>query len=188
MLALITQLDNDGRAFMLDLYKNYYNFTRKTIFNITHENEDIEDLINEVFIKLIEKVPLLRTFDCSKTTSYIAYTIRSVSINYLKHRKVENKHAYYCEDSDFIDNLVVFDDKSEERLVKQEELEALSKAIMKLPQSQKDLLYFKYILEMSDKEIAEILRIAPNSVRQYLTRARREAKKLIEKEAISNDK
>jgi len=72
--------------------------------------------------------------------------------------------------------------------VKQEELEALSKAIMKLPQSQKDLLYFKYILEMSDKEIAEILRIAPNSVRQYLTRARREAKKLIEKEAISNDK
>jgi len=112
VLALITQLDNDGRAFMLDLYKNYYNFTRKTIFNITHENEDIEDLINEVFIKLIEKVPLLRTFDCSKTTSYIAYTIRSVSINYLKHRKVENKHAYYCEDSDFIDNLVVFDDKS----------------------------------------------------------------------------
>lgn len=188
MLALITQLDDDERAFMLNLYKNYYNFTRKTIFNITHNNEDIEDLIDEVFIKLIEKVPLLRTFDCCKTTSYIAYTIRSVSINYIKHKKVENKHTYYCEDSDIIETLAIFEDESEERLVKQEEIESLSKAVMKLPQTQKDLLYFKYILEKSDQQIAETFGIAQNSVRQYLTRARRNAKKLIEKEAISDAK
>ncbi|OPY58988.1 MAG: RNA polymerase sigma factor [Pelotomaculum sp. PtaU1.Bin035] len=60
--------------------------------------------------------------------------------------------------------------------------EELGNAILRLPEKQKDLLYFKYILEMADAEIAEIFGIAPDSVRQYLTRARREAKKLMDKE------
>lgn len=58
----------------------------------------------------------------------------------------------------------------------------LNDIISNLPQKQKDLLFFKYILEMSDEDIAEVFEIAPNSVRQYLTRARRNAKKLMEKE------
>jgi len=35
---------------------------------------------------------------------------------------------------------------------------------------------------MNDMDIAEIFQIAPDSVRQYLTRARREAKELMDKE------
>ncbi|MDD4621440.1 MAG: sigma-70 region 4 domain-containing protein [Methanosarcina sp.] len=58
----------------------------------------------------------------------------------------------------------------------------MGKAVLRLPPKQKYLLYFKYLLEMNDKDIAEILNISPDSVRQYLTRARRETKKLIDKE------
>lgn len=58
----------------------------------------------------------------------------------------------------------------------------MGKAVLKLPAKHKYLLYLKYMLGMNDKDIAEILNIAPNSVRQYLTRARRETKKLIDKE------
>lgn len=58
----------------------------------------------------------------------------------------------------------------------------MGKAVLRLPAKHKYLLYFKYMLEMNDKDIAGVLNIAPNSVRQYLTRARREAKKLIDKE------
>jgi len=43
-------------------------------------------------------------------------------------------------------------------------------------------LYFKYILEMHDREIADILNIAPASMRQYLTRVRRKAKDLMNRE------
>lgn len=182
MGLFITQLDDDDRAFMLDLYKNYYNLARKTIYSITHNNENIEDLIDDAFVKLIEKIPKIRTLDCCRTTSYVVYTFRSVAINYLKHNNVEKKHIYYSENMDLTEDLYDLEDDTEERLVQQEELELLNIAFSKLPQSQKDLLYYKYILEMSDKDIAEILGIAPASVRQYLTRARRKAKKLIEKE------
>lgn len=180
--AAITELEEDGRAFVLDLYKNYYSLARKTIFSITHDNKDIEDLINDAFIKLIEKISLIRTFDSCKTTTYVVYTVRSVSINYIKHKKVEKKHMFYSDDVDIADELFNLEDDSGYKLVRQEELDLLSDAISKLPQRKKDLLYFKYVLEMKDEEIAEIFEIAPNSVRQYLTRARRDAKKLIQRE------
>lgn len=177
---IIEQLNDDDRAFMLDLYKNYYGLVRKTVFSITHSVEDIEDLIDDAFIKLMGKISLLRTFNCCKTTSYIVYTARSVSINYIKHKKVENRRMYYIENMDTTEDLFNLENESEARLIRQEEMELLSDAISRLPQEQKDLLYFKYMLEMSDQDIAEILGIAPNSVRQYLTRARRNARKLME--------
>ena len=186
LVAAISQLSDSDRDFMLNLYKSYYNLARKNIFSITHSKEDIEDLINDVFIKLIEKTDLLRTFDSCKTTTYIVYTIRSVSINYVKHKAVEMKHLYFSESMDILEDCPDSEGGLEVRLIRQEEIRLLEKAMSLLPQSQKDLLYFKYLLDMSDKEIADVLGIAANSVRQYLTRARRSVKKLIEKETNCN--
>ena len=75
---LIMQLEEDDRAFMLDLYKNYYNLVRKTVFSLTHDNQDIEDLTDDVFVKLIDKISLIRSFECCKTTAYVVYTSRSM--------------------------------------------------------------------------------------------------------------
>jgi RNA polymerase sigma-70 factor (ECF subfamily) len=75
-----------------------------------------------------------------------------------------------------------FDDTIEDRIIHQEEIEEMGNAILKLPEKQKDLLYYKYMLEMDDREISEILGIDPNSVRQYLTRARRNVKTIMDKE------
>jgi len=176
---LVFQLEESDRTFMLDLYKKYYNLVRKTIFNLTHDNQDIEDLINDVFVKLIDKISIIRSLECCKTTTYVVYTSRSVAINYIKHKQVEKKHMYISDKTDFIEDLY---DDSEHKLIQKEEIELLIETVLRLPQNQKDLLYFKYMLEMNDNEISEILGIAPDSVRQYLTRARRNVKKLIEKE------
>lgn len=181
--SAIAELDDDNRNFMLELYKNYYGFAKKTIFEITHETSNLEDLINDAFLKLIEKVALLRTFDSGRKTSYIIYTVRSVAINHLKHREVENKTLYYCDDIDEECNL--FGKADSDVLIHIEEMESLNRAIRKLPKKEKDLLYFKYILEMSDHDISDIMGIASNSVRQYLTRARRNTKMLMEKETSS---
>ena len=44
---------------------------------------------------------------------------------------------------------------------------------MQLPDKYRDLLNYKYLLELTDAEIAELIGIKKDSVRQYLTRARR---------------
>ena len=182
MMVIAAMESDENKAFILNLYHDYYGLVRKTVYNITHDANHVEDLINDTFIKLIEKISLIRTLDSCKRTAYIVYTSKSVAINFIKHRDVQKKHTYYGKDRDLAEKIPNLGDTMEERVVHQEEIEELGNAILRLPEKQKDLLYFKYILEMKDREIARIFEISPDSVRQYLTRARRKAKDLMDKE------
>lgn len=184
MIPLIITMmeDEDDKSFMLELYKNYYGLVRKTIYSVIHNQKDMEDLINDTFIRIIEKLSLIRTLSSCKIAAYIVYTSKSVAINFIKHRDVQNKHLFLGLDDDLSQNLSSPEDIVEDRIIYEQEIESLSDAILELPEKQKNLLYFKYILEMNDEEIAKNLGIAPDSVREYLTRARRKAKSLIGKD------
>lgn len=184
LMIMIAALESDDdKTFILNLYRNYYALVRKTVYNITRDGEHAEDLVNDTFIRLIEKISLIRTLESCKLAAYVVYTSRSVAINFTKHRDVQQKYLYFGEGADLAEWIPSLTDNIiEERIIHQEEITALRDAILKLPEKQKELLYFKYILELHDQEIADIFNIAPDSVRQYLTRARREAKELMEKE------
>lgn len=162
-------------AFMLEIYHTYYSLVYKKILSVTHETSSIEDLVNDTFVKLIEKAPLLRAFDQRKTATYITYTARSVAINFVKRRDIHNKHLFYTDEMELAAELAT----TEDQVSKQHELECLRDAVLQLPEKQRDLLYFKYMLELNDAEIAELLNISTPSVRQYLTRARRAARALM---------
>ncbi len=183
LIMMITALESDDdKAFMLNLYRDYYALVRKTVYNITRDAEHAEDLANDTFIRLIEKVSVIRTLESCSLAVYVVYTSRNVAINFIKHRDVQQKYLYFGEDTDLAEGIPdLTDNIMEERIIHQEEISELRNAILELPEKYKELLYFKYILELHDREIADILNIAPASVRQYLTRARREAKKLMEK-------
>ncbi len=189
LMITITTLESEAdKTFMLNLYKDYYGLVRKTVHYITRDAENAEDLVNDTFIKLIKNISSIRTLESCKLAVYVVYTSRSVAINFIKHRDVQQKHIYFGEDADLaemipsqIDNII------EDRIVHQEEIAELRDIILKLPEKHKDLLYFKYILELHDGEIADILNIAPDSVRQYLTRARRAAKALLHKELLEKE-
>jgi RNA polymerase sigma-70 factor (ECF subfamily) len=116
-------------------------------------------------------------------TAYVVYTARSVAINFARHRGVQNKYMFYGEKEDVSQGVFGYEDDSPDKvIIHKEEVEMLSDSILRLPERYKNLLYCKYILEMSNDEIAENLSIAPDSVRQYLTRARREVRKLMKSE------
>jgi RNA polymerase sigma-70 factor (ECF subfamily) len=182
LTILLTALkDDDEKTFILNVYRDYYGLVRKHIFHITQDTGHLDDLINDTFIKLIEKISLLRTLESCKLAVYVVYTVRSVAINFVKHRDVENKHLFYGMEEDLAEELVG-DGAVEDGIIREEELAELGNAITRLPEKQKDLLYFKYILKMDNEQLGEILGIAPASVRQYLTRSRRCLRRLIEEE------
>lgn len=182
MIGAISALaDDNDRTFVLKLYQEYYGLVRKTAYNLTKDSDSSEDLINDTFIKLINKISVLRTLDCCRVAAYVVYTARGVAINFVKHRDVENKHLYYAEDMDCL-GAVEPAATVEDLVIYHQGIDSMWSAILQLPEKQRDLLYFKYILEMDDAAIAQILMITPASVRQYLTRARREAKQLMKEE------
>ena len=182
VMMIISELADDDKAFMLKIYQDYYGLVRKTIYDITYDFGNLEDLINDTFLKLIEKLSVIRSLNSCKTAAYVVYTARSVAINFIKHRDIQRKHWFYGGDSDLSEDIPDREENIEERIIHREEIEAMGNAILRLPERQKNILFFKYILEMKDYKIAEILGIAAPSVRQYLTRARGKARKLMDKE------
>ncbi len=174
--------DHDDRAFMLGLYQDYYGLVRHTLGSLVYDPASMEDLINDTFIKLIEKTGLLRTLECRRLAAYVVYTARSVAINFLRRKNVRSKYVFFTEDVEAVASRVETGESVEDLIVSRQEINELWSAILQLPERQKDLLYFKYMLEMDDAAIAEVLLISPASVRQYLTRARRAAKELMNQE------
>lgn len=189
VMFMTTALESDDdKAFILNLYKDYYALVRKIVYDITRDSNQVEDLANDTFIRLIEKISTIRTLESCSLAAYIVYTTKSVAINFRKHGYVQQKHLYFGEDADLAERIPSLTENIiEERIVHQEEISELREALLKLSEKYKELLYFKYILELHDREIADILNIAPDSVRQYLTRARREAKELMEREVNQRD-
>ena len=60
----------------------------------------------------------------------------------------------------------------EEQALLRINVESVQKAFSLLPESLKDVLRYKYLLEMTDEEIAKLLDVKKPTVRSYLTRAR----------------
>ncbi|MEA4933567.1 MAG: sigma-70 family RNA polymerase sigma factor [Lawsonibacter sp.] len=184
IFAMISAIENDSdKDFMLDVYDKYKQLVRKTIYRTLKTSKDIDDVTSETFIKLIEKISIIRSLSCHKLTAYIVITSKNTAIDYIKRRDVLNKHIYFGSEDDVSvelpDNAIEF----EEQFLHQMDIDHLCQAIKKLPEGQKNILYFKYFLNMRDVEIAQTLGISPSSVPQYVKRARNAAKQLMGKEA-----
>lgn len=184
--TIATLTDADDRAFMLDLYQKYYGLVRSNICRVTRGNDCLEDLVNDTFIRLIERISIIRALDCCRLNTYVVLTSKRVAINYLRRREVQNQHISWVDDIEAAAGSMSVDDTLEERIISGDEYVSLKVALQQLPEQLRDVLFFKYYLEMDDREIAQELLISPDSVRQYLTRARRSARQLMQKEVGSS--
>lgn len=177
------QFSEYDKTYILSLFKEYYGYVRKLVYTITQEQESVSNLVDDIFIRLAQNATVMRTFDRWKTISYIVYMSRCISISYLMHQTKEDNPTNDSVQPAVVQELFEVEDDKKDQLIQQGDIDDISNAISILPQNQKDLAYFKYVLEMSDDEIADIYGIDKRSACHYLTCVRLNAKKLTEKKA-----
>ncbi len=181
MLVLFTTItDPDDGDFMTELYKDYYGLVRSAVRKITGDSIYVDDLVNDTFLRLISKLSVLRTLDHCRLATYLVYTSRSISINFIRRLTVQSRYLYYGLEDDLAEQVSDHEKAVEDRVLSWHSLSDLWKSIGCLPERHKALLYLKYLLELKDTEIAEVFNISPAGVRKDLTRARRAARLLID--------
>lgn len=186
---LILAIENDDdRDFMIRLYSDHIGLMHYVAHSLVNNHADVEDIVNDVIEKLVIKVNKLRKLDYEVIPSYITVSVKRACYNYFKHKKVESKHiALYIYDELHKFDPQSKDDTEKEFIMKLDALQ-LRDVIAKLPVKYKNVLEFKYLLELSDDEIGDLLGIKKNSVREYLTRARRCAYDIIMEQDYEYDK
>ncbi len=170
------------RAFMTDIYIKYSDIMKKKAEKLLSSETEAEELVQDVFMKLIERADFVMGVDEKKLPAYLMAAVRNSVMNHYRRRNVEKKYFTEVDEEEAIEWVKDEAPLPEEIYLQKEKASELSKALQKLPDRDRLILEEKYILEMSDAQISKEFGVSETSVRSYLTRARRKAYEILSKE------
>ena len=183
IILAVANIDNEqDQIFMTELYDNYYSLMYKKALEYVQNQHDAEDIAHDVYIKLMKKIPTLKGLECCTLVAYIVYSVKNTSLNFIKSRNKNSEAMFLYGDDELLKDIRGDTDTPEEIFIDKYDAEALHEAIKRLNPKYALVLECKYFERLSDNNIAKILSIKPDSVREYLTRARKALKKMLEKE------
>lgn len=168
-LVIMAIEDESEKAFMTWLYLQYRRLIYSEIRKIIGSTDEVEDLLQSVIVKLIEKLPLLREMEQRKLVNYIISTAKNTVYNFLRGK---DREILWEDQEEPLDPAPI----PEEQIITQEDLYRLARVWVDLDEKTQYLLSAKYILKKSSKEIASDLNMPPDNVRMALVRAKRKAR------------
>lgn len=161
-------LNGDMKAFKA-LVHQHQRLVVHMVGRIINDKQDVEDVCQEVFIKVYQK---LSTFSFqSKLSTWIATIAYRTALNYLKQRNkmltddIEEGHVASQLDADNITPEHLFERKDLHKFIHQQ--------IEKLPPQYRVVLTLYHLEGMNYAEIEEITGMPEGTVKNYLFRARK---------------
>ncbi|ELK46668.1 sigma-70 family RNA polymerase sigma factor [Halobacillus sp. BAB-2008] len=136
-------------------------------FSYVKDYSTAEDIVQETMIKAYQKYP---TFKQESTTKTWLYKIAiNLCKDYLKSSYVKR---VIKRGTEMFRHLPSGRHTPEETLLKRSEEEALLEEVLKLDDKYREMIVLYYFEEFDVHEVAQVLRISPNTVKTRLRRAR----------------
>lgn len=168
-----TVLNERDREFIAALYAAYFDTMKKQAIKILKSEMQAEDIVQDTIVKSMYKVSTLHMLDEKALIAYITVAVKRNCYNYLKRNSVRCEKIVEDLEMLQISSLLNCCNSVEEEVINKIQFKVLLAVIEKLPAKYKNVLYYKYLYGLKDGEIAKLLGIKKESVRQYLTLARR---------------
>lgn len=169
--------NDDDRGFMESLYLQYNRLMYAEISKVVGDPNAAEDLMQDVLIKLIDRIQKLRSMDRDGLVNYIISACKNQARNYVRNC---GKHPIFpLDDQTDQPDSDHSGAEMELLLIRQSDLETMARIWPELDEKSRFLLEARYVLERDDDDIAAALGIKPASVRMALTRARKAAYQLL---------
>lgn len=148
------------------LYEHYVDrLYRYVFFRVENNRELAEDLVQSAFVKAWEK---LETFEKGSFQAWLYTIVRNTMLDHFRTEKPQIElHEAIVDDKQ----------KVEEQVLKQLEVQKVMDALRFLTDEQKELITLKFVEDMSNKEIAQILGKEEDAIRAMQYRALKELKK-----------
>ena len=159
-------------ALLVDKYK-------ERIFALVYAKigqfQDAEDITQDVFLNAYKKLSTLRRWDNFYPWLYSIAANRCKDFHYAQKRKVDVTHLADHDEIQRADMKAHLENLRDEQL---------HEALASLPEMHRQVLVLRYMAGMKSKEIAQTLRVSPNTIDQRLVRARAKLKTALSEEMI----
>lgn len=175
LVKLVQKGDHDAFSTLYDIYIDpIYKYVYYRV-----NNEDVEDLVETVFLKVWENIRKYKP----KKKSFSAWIFRithNLVVDYYRASKDRSYEELKIEVPDY---------KREHNPIKNAERsldnDALKKALKNLKKSYRDIIIYKFINELTNSEISELLKKSEGSLRILQYRALKALRRELEEMGIN---
>lgn len=184
---LVSQYIKGNEAAFAQLLKRHKARVYTTVYLIVKDQYIAEDLMQDTFIKAINK---LKSGSYNEEGKFLPWVIRiahNLAIDYF--RKAKRYPTIVMEDGTSVFNSLEFSEDSMEALKIKNETHGLLRELIKtLPEPQKEVLLMRHYGEMSFQEIADATGVSINTALGRMRYALINLRKKLEKKNIAYDK
>jgi RNA polymerase sigma-70 factor (ECF subfamily) len=160
--VLITSYRNGNEAAFNLLVDRYQCKVFTTIFLIVKDQDVAEDLLQDVFVKVLHTLNSDKYNEEGKFQPWVMRIAHNMAIDHF--RKAKRYPTILLEDgSNLLNSLSFAEDSSEEQRIKDETHAWVRNLIDELPEAQKEVVIMRHYLDMSFQEIAEQTGVSINT-------------------------
>ena len=174
-MFIVLVLDEEGNSIIQVLYTK--NKARLVNVAKSYLGSRGEDAVHDAFIKLIEKYDGRIQELCDKEDYFFVTIVKNHAIDII--RKEKNIQAFEFDEAESV--LVVNEDDPAVAFDNSEALECILALVERLKSDYREVLECKYLLDMTNVEIAGKLGVSQSVVSTRINRARNELKILMER-------
>ncbi len=174
---LVKQILNGNNNAFRYLVANHQRLVLHVVGRIIQQPDEVEDICQEVFIKVFQKMKKFR--GDSRLSTWIATIAYNTSITHLRKTMRRGEHSY-----DDNPGLIAMekDTEANQKIVEKDEAKSyLMREIKALPVNYRTVLTLYHLEEFSYKEIEEITGMPEGTIKSYLSRARKLLRGKLEK-------
>lgn len=177
----LSYVRGNNQAFDLLLSRNQSKLFSYILF-VVHEQDLANDIFQETFVKVITKLQEGRYIDSGKFSAWIMRIAHNVIMDWYRDNRAKN--IVETSDDNDLSNVTgndITDFNIEDRYVNEQVLRDVKKMMNLLPPTQREIVFMRFYLEMSFKEIAETTGVSINTalgrMRYAILNMRRMARK-----------
>lgn len=159
---LIAQYRNGSEAAFELLVDRYRSRVYSTIFMIVKDQGVAEDLLQDVFVKVVQTLNSDKYNEEGKFQPWLMRIGHNLAIDHF--RKMKRYPSVVMEDGSNVFNTLLFAEENVEDIKVKEETHAMLRRLVdELPENQKQVLIMRHYMDLSFQEIAEQTGVSINT-------------------------
>ena len=158
------------QAFLEEVYSRMKPLLHKLILSQGASESEAEDILQEAFLRLWQKVEVLRGLPEKRCFNYVYTAVKNTALTYLGRKSQQGAQP-------LDENVPAPAQRGpEEYYLSLEKERVFRRAMEKLDETSRQVLLMRYVLEEDDKQISQRFGVKPDSVRMMVSRARAKLK------------
>ena len=171
LTAVIAAIENeDDRSLIESLYTDYYVLMLHKAQSMVRDRQAAEDVVEAVMLRLIDRIELLKGCNRASVRSYLVTCVRNEAIDRMRR---EQKTQSLDDAEERLGKLPDEKPQLDTGLIREEQIQAVIKALEALDDRERLALRMKYYDRMTEGEIARLFGMSRSGIRNVIDRARR---------------